>query len=234
MIENIRIIGHRGIRGLRTENTLSSLLAATKLNIDAVELDVRVTKDSRLVICHNENLKDVYCVNKNIGDLTLQEIQQIKTPAGEPILTLKEVMEHKFDKPLVLDIKKQGTAELLYGELGETQKNYWLANSLFLEELSRLKQLYPNLEMSLQTYKHPFKTIRLAKDLGASSVTYALYLLNPLTYWQARQAGLGVWTYQNYLSFLLTWRWLARLLFVFYPSLTIITDRPDKIAPLKK
>ena len=229
----MKIIGHRGARGLKTENTLASLLTALKLNIDAIELDIRVTKDGHLVICHNENLKDVYGIDKNISDLTLDEIQKIRTPSGEPILTLQQVMSQKFDKPLILDIKREGTADLLYNELGDKQQNHWLVNSLFPEELKRLKQLYPQLEMSLQTYKHPFRTIKTAKKIGASSVTLVLYLLNPLTYWRARKQNLRVWTYQNYASFLLTWPWLVKLLLAVYPSLTIVTDRPDKMASLK-
>ena len=101
--------------------------------------------------------------NKNINDLTLYEIQKIRTPSGEPILTFRQVMAQKFDKPLILDIKSEGIADLLHNELSDKQQNYWLVNSLFPEELKRLKQLYPKLEMSLQTYQHPFRTIKTAK-----------------------------------------------------------------------
>ncbi|MBI2588730.1 hypothetical protein HYW35_00765 [Candidatus Saccharibacteria bacterium] len=231
----MKIIAHRGARGILTENSLPALKFAADLPIDAIEFDVRVSQDKKLVICHNQNLKNVYGLDKNIGQLTLEELQKIKSPSGETILTLEQVMEFDFGKTLVLDIKQQNTADLVHETLQSIKvKNAWSVTSLFPANLVRLKQLYPKLDTNLQTYKRPLKTIRKAQEIGATSVTLVLYLLNPLTYWWARRAGLKVWTYQNYLSFLLTWRWLARLLFVLYPSLTIVTDRPDKIASLKK
>lgn len=231
----MKIIAHRGARGIQTENSLPALKFAANLPIDAIELDVRVSQDKKLVICHNENLKNVYGIDKNISELTLAELKKIKSPSGEVILTLKQVMELDFGKPLVLDIKNRGTADLVRETLKSVRvKNVWSVTSLFPVDLARLKQLYPKLETNLQTYKHPFKTVRNAQEIGATSVTLVLYLLNPLTYWWARRAGLKVWTYQNYASFLLTWPWLVRLLLSMYPSLAIVTDRPDKIAPIKK
>lgn len=231
----MKIIAHRGARGIQTENSLPALKFAANLPIDAIELDVRVSQDKKLVICHNENLKNVYGIDKNISELTLGELQNIKSPSGEAILTLEQVMELDFGKPLVLDIKKQGTADLVHETLQSIRvENVWSVTSLFATDLARLKQLYPKLETNLQTYKHPFKTVRDAKEIGATSVTLVLYLLNPLTYWWARRAGLEVWTYQNYASFLLTWPWLVRLLIFMYPALVIVTDRPDKITQIKK
>ncbi len=231
----MKIIAHRGARGIQTENSLPALKFAANLPIDAIELDVRVSKDKKLVICHNENLENVYGIDKNISELTLEELQKIKSPSGKAILTLEQVMGLDFGKPLVLDIKKQDTADLVYETLKSIRaKNVWSVTSLFPADLTRLKQLYPKLDTNLQTYKHPFKTVRNAKEIGASSVTLVLYLLNPLTYWWARRAGLRVWTYQNYASFLLTWPWLVRLLLFMYHSLAIVTDRPDKIAKLVK
>ncbi len=235
MIENIRIIGHRGARGAAIENTLAALKTAASLGIDAVEFDVRITKDKQPVVCHDENLKAVYGVNKNISDLTLDEIGTIKSASGDTIPTLKEVIETKIGKPLILDVKNPGSAELIHQALSHSDvKNSWAAGSLYSDELTRLKQLYPSLEITIQTYKHPFKTIKAAKKINASGVTLVLYLLNPLTYWLARRAGLKVIIYQNYLSFLLTLPWFVKLLRLLYPAIAVITDRPDKIVPAIK
>ena len=40
-------IGHRGARAYEAENTLSSFERAIELGVDAVELDVRRTKDGK-------------------------------------------------------------------------------------------------------------------------------------------------------------------------------------------
>jgi len=46
-------IGHRGARAYEPENTLRSFNRAVELGVDAVELDVRQTKDGELVVIHD-------------------------------------------------------------------------------------------------------------------------------------------------------------------------------------
>ena len=50
-------IGHRGARAYEPENTLSSFKKAVEMGVDAVELDVRKTKDGQLVVIHDADLK---------------------------------------------------------------------------------------------------------------------------------------------------------------------------------
>jgi len=53
----MKIIGHRGAKGLAPENTLASMQAALDNNVDAIEFDVRVTRDNVPVINHNPDIK---------------------------------------------------------------------------------------------------------------------------------------------------------------------------------
>lgn len=50
------VIGHRGNRAHAPENTLPSLLEAVAAGADAVEFDVRVTRDGVLVLLHDATL----------------------------------------------------------------------------------------------------------------------------------------------------------------------------------
>ena len=49
----MKIIGHRGAKGLAPENTAASFEAAIANGVDAIETDVRVTNDGFPVIVHN-------------------------------------------------------------------------------------------------------------------------------------------------------------------------------------
>lgn len=51
--DHVEIHGHRGARGLRPENTLPGLAHALELGVDALEFDVAVTADRRLVLTHD-------------------------------------------------------------------------------------------------------------------------------------------------------------------------------------
>lgn len=48
--------GHRGARGVAPENTLAGFAAALALGVDTLELDVGVTRDGVVVICHDRRL----------------------------------------------------------------------------------------------------------------------------------------------------------------------------------
>jgi len=54
----MKIIGHRGAKGLAPENTLKSVLKALNHNVDEIEVDVRATKDGIIVLHHDEAVVD--------------------------------------------------------------------------------------------------------------------------------------------------------------------------------
>ncbi len=53
----ILLIGHRGAAGLAPENTLAAFRRACEIGVDAVELDVLLTADSKIVVHHDYSLK---------------------------------------------------------------------------------------------------------------------------------------------------------------------------------
>ncbi|MFL7810718.1 MAG: glycerophosphodiester phosphodiesterase, partial [Anaerolineae bacterium] len=53
---SIRVIGHRGAAALAPENTWAGFDLALALGVDAIETDVRATRDGVLVLLHDERL----------------------------------------------------------------------------------------------------------------------------------------------------------------------------------
>lgn len=80
------IIGHRGCRGLRPENTLAAFSRAIEIGVDYIELDVGVTKDKVVVVHHDYHLNPEttrnatgnWITNNNsaICDLALADLKQ--------------------------------------------------------------------------------------------------------------------------------------------------------------
>ena len=52
------IWGHRGASGHAPENTLPAFKMAADMGADGVELDIQLTKDGEIVVCHDETIED--------------------------------------------------------------------------------------------------------------------------------------------------------------------------------
>ena len=76
----MKIIGHRGARGLSPENTIKSVETAIKHGVDEVEIDVRITKDQVVVLHH-----DPAVIDPNGRELVIRQT------------TYAELMRHKPD-----------------------------------------------------------------------------------------------------------------------------------------
>ena len=70
------LIAHRGYHNNKKGIPENSVLAFKKAidNNYLIELDVRLTKDQKLVVFHDDNLKRVCGVNKKVKDLTYKEL----------------------------------------------------------------------------------------------------------------------------------------------------------------
>ena len=105
-------IGHRGARAYEPENTLSSFRRAVELGVDAVELDVRKTKDNELVVIHNSDVNKTTDGSGAVSDLTLEQIKRFVTDKGEHIPTLEEVLDAVGRRVKVLvELKEPGVEE---------------------------------------------------------------------------------------------------------------------------
>lgn len=101
----MKIIGHRGARGLETENTLESIKRALGLGVDGVEFDVWTTKDGVPVLHHDENLIRMTGKNKRIPEITWDELKKIRTRDSKSIPTAKEVTDLVGAKLFLFEIK---------------------------------------------------------------------------------------------------------------------------------
>ncbi|HER23531.1 MAG TPA: hypothetical protein ENO17_00475 [Candidatus Atribacteria bacterium] len=70
------IIGHRGAKGIAPENSISGFKKAVELGIDGVELDVHLTKDEKLVVIHDMDLKRLTGQKISVSQLTFKELKK--------------------------------------------------------------------------------------------------------------------------------------------------------------
>lgn len=109
--DGLWVIGHRGAAGLAPENTLASFSQAVRLGVDAVELDVHVSADERLVVIHDERVDRTTDGNGQVAATTLAALRRLDAGDGERIPTLDQVLEAVPPRIAVnIELKGRGTA----------------------------------------------------------------------------------------------------------------------------
>jgi glycerophosphoryl diester phosphodiesterase len=159
-------IGHRGAKAYKTENTLESFSKAIELGANAVELDVRRSKDAQLVISHDDNLKRVFGKDVLVSEATLRELKQL---TDNRIATLEEALHFisgKIEKILV-ELKEAGYEQAVLDLITkENMKDRVIVVSFLEEALARVRDLDATIETGF-IYTKPKKPIETALRLNA-------------------------------------------------------------------
>ncbi|HSX23479.1 MAG TPA: glycerophosphodiester phosphodiesterase family protein [Candidatus Saccharimonadales bacterium] len=218
----MKIIGHRGAAGLALENTLPSLELARLLGVDAIEFDIRKTKDNRLVLCHDSDLSRISNNAAKLSDLTLQELQLITLNDEQShVPSLEEALQMVGPSPVIIEIKQRGCAQELIAVLERFPKLDFTVVSFMLDELTDLRDRRPELRLVGLERTKPFDIIHFAKQRKLNGVGLNFWLLNPLTYWLIRRAGLSLYVYT------VNNRLLGNFIRILYPQTAICTDHPE-------
>ncbi|WP_063006261.1 glycerophosphodiester phosphodiesterase [Nocardia salmonicida] len=110
----VTVVAHRGLAPGLPENTLAAFRGAITLDVDAIEIDLRVTADGHLVVMHDDTVDRTTDGHGRVADLALAEIKTLDAGSiagsafsGERIPTYREALEvlqgHRMQ--LLLDIK---------------------------------------------------------------------------------------------------------------------------------
>lgn len=99
------VIGHRGCAGLEPENTLIGFKRAIETGVDAIELDIRLTKDGQLVVIHDEALDRTTNMKGKVIDFTYEEIKRADAGKGEKIPLLTDVFNLTKESNVIVQIE---------------------------------------------------------------------------------------------------------------------------------
>jgi len=190
-------VGHRGARAYEPENTLRSFAKAMELGVDAVELDIRKTKDNEIVVIHDADVKKTTNGSGLVSDLTLQQIKSFSTEKNEKIPTLDEALACIDKKAKVfIELKETGFEERV---LSMIKKNGQTKNVIivsFLEDaLRRVRELDPEIETGLIYAKHK-NPLKAALELKAQWLVAFYRFTHTANVQKAHENGLKVlvWT----------------------------------------
>ena len=116
LTREIQITAHRGYSEQYPENTMPAFQGAVKIGADYIELDVQQTRDGKIIVMHDSNLKRTTGVDKNIWETDYEEMRYLdagswfdKKYSGTTIPTLEEVLAYTKGKiRLNIELKPTG------------------------------------------------------------------------------------------------------------------------------
>lgn len=148
---------HRGASGYAPENTLPAFKLAADMGAAGVELDVQLTKDNVIVVCHDEKIDRTSNGAGFIRDYTLEELKKFDFSNGNgayegtQIPTMEEVFDLLDPTGLTINIELK-TGEYFYPGLEEaivelTKKKGWMDRVIFSSfnhySIMKIKEIAP-------------------------------------------------------------------------------------------
>lgn len=190
----MKIIAHRGASFYSPENTFASFKLAETLGADGIEMDVRMTKDGKLAVIHDESTGRTGNTCRNIKTSNFETLENIDVGSwfdnkfkNERIPLLEDAV-NKTSEQLDLYIEIKSGNEIVdtfyrFAEILESRRNKIIIISFDYEIVAELKKILSNMKMlwivqfgfnvTLERgmYENVFKKIKMANLDGIS--TYA-------------------------------------------------------------
>ncbi len=203
---------HRGVSALMPENTLPAFSAALALGADEIEFDIRLTKDKKLVISHDDNLERISDGKGYICDYTMDELRNLNIGLKHGweigFCEAKEVFELLANKIVFnMHVKESGEDGYLIKELAKLVKEYNAKDNCYFAavppQLEDMQKYAPEIERcAIQHPDYP-DVWDDAPKYGCSRVQfwYGMFEQKHIDFLHGKNIGCNVFfadTYENY------------------------------------
>lgn len=169
----MKIIGHRGAKGLAPENTLASFAKALQHHVDEIECDIRITKDGQPILEHDNKLQAASGEHREVSSYDLAELQAFKPN----LATMQQAIEFVAKQVVIqFEIKPNEPVESVVAVIQTYLGNGWspsdfLVSSRDFQLLKTVKRLAPEIPLSVI---HPWSgviAVWQAKRLGTKRIS---------------------------------------------------------------
>lgn len=188
---NTYVVAHRGVHLEIPENTLAAYQKAIDLGCDFIEIDVRSTKDGKLISIHNSTVDSyVQGVSGKVNDFTLAELKALDIGSRiglewkhTRIPTIEEIFQLCQGRiGIYLDLKEPLVEELivLIKKYKMEADILWYIPRSYMDEIIKIKKLCakcipmpdPGKEKNLRSLFEKVNPIVIAPVMNDFSETY--------------------------------------------------------------
>jgi glycerophosphoryl diester phosphodiesterase len=185
----IQVHGHRGARAILPENTMAAFEYAIGVGVDAIEMDVVVSRDDVVVVSHDPYLKSgTFIRTLTAEESGLPTLHEVLGLDGSFLFNIEaKVSEHTPPNfaELVLAVIREGGVE---GRV--------IFQSFDFAILHRMKQLAPEITLAALWEGAARSFVGIAEEAGTTIVAPEYVLVTAEEVREAHEAGLRVipWT----------------------------------------
>ncbi|HHU78985.1 MAG: glycerophosphodiester phosphodiesterase [Caldicoprobacterales bacterium] len=205
------IYAHRGASAYAPENTEAAFCMAMEMQAGGIELDVHLSRDGKVVVCHDERVDRVSNGTGLVRDMTLEELKKLDFGSwfgdefrDERIMTLDEFLKlvEGWDGILNIEIKSgvilyEGIEDRIVDALRRFDRiDTSIISSFNHYSLLAIKKLEPALKIGLLYAAGLVEPWEYARRIGAEAIHPLFYSAAPPIITGCRENGilLNAWT----------------------------------------
>lgn len=125
----MEIIAHRGLATTNVENSIPAFLDAIDNGADAIELDIHESKDGKIIVYHDYDLRRLFELNIDVYAAEWDQLSHLRFPGKEYGIPLLEDVLRAINVKLYIEIKSMDDAGRRYypklaEKLADMLRNY--------------------------------------------------------------------------------------------------------------
>lgn len=203
-------VAHRGVSQVAPENTLPAIRKAVERKADAVEFDVRGTRDNRIVLMHDDRVDRTTDGTGLVRDMTLRQIRRLDAGRwmapkfrGVRVPTLADALRVCKGKLIpVIEIKDPAIADAVAAELRrEAMVGDAVVISFYETAIQIAAATEPRLSLQLLVSAEPEsrpsarQLVLHARGCGATGLDINHRHLTGKLIRETKRRGLSVWAW---------------------------------------
>ena len=193
----VKIMGHRGAKAYEPENTLRSVRRALEMGVDAVEIDVHLSRDGVLTVIHDDTVDRTTDGTGAVNNLRWEELRRLDAGMGERLPRLEEVAELVRGRArLFIELKDRQAVAALAAYFRQRQ-GFGEATviSFWHPAVKALRELEPRIATGVLLVGHPVDAPAMARAAGAQALMLNYAYVTPELTDAAHGAGLAVYAW---------------------------------------
>ena len=191
-------IAHRGAAGYFPGNTLLAVEKALRMNVEVIEIDVRMTSDNQPVVFHDRFLQFSTDGRGLAAGCSLNELRKYHTrDGGQPVPTLVEILDKVTGRAgLMIEIKAPNSARQVAATVGESSFRGDIFYASFLHsELLEIRAVNPSAATIALLEGVPVRQTAFLSDAQATHAGLGIGVLDKSFVRAIHDAGFKVFTY---------------------------------------